>query len=284
MPNEVKRKYILETDEEIVEFIENFKANELNKKVLNSNYGFHFDVKGAFEYHITVRINDRSDINKFVKLCKGIGLKPIFIELPYGEEVKQLMTSKYITGTYPDVLLPVHAIAHKVASSGFQILRIKIEALAANKGVPRNESDIAFEPGHRYFEFHFKIMLNDESEKERLTQIGQKYNAHTSRNAFKQFGNGKFSNFLTMRTFGKGRDEALKMFGCLKAELLRNGFEIIGHEQEYVVYDSNLDLDKGWVKKEKSGSGFHNELYRYGTQTVAFLCIVGSVYRLFTRQ
>merc|ERR1712228_1123301 len=180
---------------------------------------------------ITVRINDTNDINinvtKFVKLCKCVGLKPIFIELPYGDTIQQLMTSKYITGTYPDVLMPVYAAAHKIKEAGFQILRIKIESLACNKGIPRNQNDISFEPKHRYFEFHFKVLLSDEIEKKRLRQIGQKYNAHTSRNAFKMVDDGKFINWGTMRAFDQGRDEALKTVDCLQSELVRNGFQIL---------------------------------------------------------
>eukprot|EP01084_Bolivina_argentea_P083572 151318_1 len=250
--------------EELDLHIENIKKRFLNHKIANNTNKYPFDVKGTFEYHITVKIKNKEDVNKFVNYCKEIDIKPIFIELPYGGQIKQLMTSKYLTGIYPNILPRVYSTAYKLRNKGFEILRVKIESLACNKGVPIYDNDIQYEAPMRYFEFHFKVLLSNKNEKLKLMKLGKKYNAHTSRNSFKSFENGKFINFLTMRTFNKGSINALKEFSILKNDLIKNKFEIIGTEKEYAVYDSNLELDNGWVKKINNEINI-NKLMRFMT-------------------
>ena len=116
-------------------------------------------------------------------MCKKIGVKPVYILLPHGDFPKQLMTSSYIMGNRDTAITEARRLVKLLQGDGWTVKRVKIEALASNKGVPETDEE------HRalkakgegiYFEFHLKCVCRDESDKLRLTAVGAKYNAHTS--------------------------------------------------------------------------------------------------------
>merc|ERR1712110_910287 len=136
-------------------------------------------------------------------------------------------------------------------ADGWTVKRFKVEALASNKGFPETDEE------HRalkakgegiYFEFHYKCKCKNEADKQRLTEVGKKYGAHTSRSAFKKnLEDGSFINFLTLREYDMGKINAMKKFEDLLADLKKAQFEVVGFEREYAVSDDNVGLDAGWL-------------------------------------
>ena len=161
------------------------------------------------------------------------------------------MTSSYIMGNRDTAITEARRLVKLLQGDGWTVKRVKIEALASNKGVPETDEE------HRalkakgegiYFEFHLKCKCKDESDKLRLTAVGAKYGAHTSRSAFKKnFEDGSFLNFLTLREYDMGRVNALKKFEALRADLKEAQFEVLDFEREYAVFDDNIGLDSGWL-------------------------------------
>ena len=208
-------------------------------------------ISGAFEVHLTVASGQDGDQEKFTEVCKKIGVKPVYILLPHGQNPKQLMTSSYVTGTRDEAIEEAKKLVKLLHADGWIVKRFKIEALASNKGVPETDEE------HRelkakgegiYFEFHYKCKCKNEADKLKLTEVGKKYNAHTSRSAFKKnCEDGSFINFLTLREYDMGKINAMKKFELLLADLKEAGFEVTGFEREYAVYDDNVELDAGWL-------------------------------------
>merc|ERR1712037_99365 len=209
-------------------------------------------INGAFEIHLTVGTNDKPDDQaRFTEICKKIDVKPVYILLPHGANPKQLMTSSYTVGTRDTAIMEAKRLVKLLHDEGWTVKRFKIEALASNTGVPETDDE------HRalkakgegiYFEFHYKCKCRDEADKLRLTEVGKKYNAHTSRSAFKKnMDDGSFINFLTLREYDMGKINAMKKFNELLADLKEAGFEVVGFEREYAVCDDNVGLDAGWL-------------------------------------
>ena len=54
--------------------------------------------------------------------------------------------------------------------------------------------------------------------------------------------------FLTQRFYRTGRRSAENSLAALLEDLGRHQIEVLESEAEYVVFDSNVDLDAGWMK------------------------------------
>lgn len=50
----------------------------------------------------------------------------------------------------------------ELAKLGYDIARVKVEAMLSNEGVPVNMAEIVKFPPHNYFEFHAKILVTEE--------------------------------------------------------------------------------------------------------------------------
>ncbi len=72
------------------------------------------------------------------------------------------------------------------------------------------------------------------------------HDAHLSANAFK-IVDGKQQQFITMRVYGMGYKSAQTRFDNLLKLLRSKGFKLSQQQREYAVYDSNLNLDAGWI-------------------------------------
>jgi hypothetical protein len=69
---------------------------------------------------------------------------------------------------------------------------------------------------------------------------------YVSRNAFKKETNVQHY-FLTFRLHTEGKIEAVGAYDDISKHLRSDGWEILKSEKEYVVYDSNIELDRGWA-------------------------------------
>ncbi|KAJ3099389.1 hypothetical protein HDU97_003222 [Phlyctochytrium planicorne] len=212
-------------------------------------------ITGVFEFHITVRSPSGNDAEnaEFLRLlqtfCELHKLKLTVIHLNSGDFPKQVMIGRYTAGRSDTIQATLHeSYIHPLIESGFEPIRLKIESIASNEGVPMNQvSKASSEFRNGYFEFHWKLELYPQdlpNLHELASEIG---GLHVSRNAHKLCPDGRVHIFLTARDHGGGKVEALDMHqrisDCLKL------FKVLKKEREFVVVDTNLGLDNGWEPK-----------------------------------
>ncbi|KAM9966525.1 hypothetical protein ACTFIR_006743 [Dictyostelium discoideum] len=211
--------------------------------------------------------NNNKYIQEFKEFCKENKLKSILIELSKGEFSNQMMTSSHHhSDNLFSVQLKAYEIAFNLLVKGYNVSRLKIEILASCTGVPDSiEKHLQLSPSN-YFEFHIKLLLpilnnNNENNYNNnnneiingnlnlLKEIMNKHNGHLSRNSFRISLDEKFAErFVTLRMYSIGRDIAIDRFESCKNELLFNNFKISTSHREYSIYDSNINLDIGWIE------------------------------------
>lgn len=186
------------------------------------------------------------------KTCENTKYKVIFINLETtnkNHQIRQLMTSSYHCGEYPAIVSKLEEEFHEVFAK-FNIIRIKIESLASNQGIPEKdiEKKLFWDETSNYFEFHYKILLKDDTQKAKLRQICQ-YSGehlHLSQNAFKCLDDGSYHYMITMRLFDSGRENALLRNENIVNYLTSKSFPPLKVVREFIVYDNHIDLDNGW--------------------------------------
>jgi hypothetical protein len=203
-------------------------------------------IHGLFEIHVTVR-GGGGNIDHFKATCKELGYKVVLIELPYGQCHEQLMTSSWISKVSDvEAIEKAKENAEGLKKLGFDILRVKVEAVSSNKGVPVHgpPSDPTL-----YFEFHVKLQLNDAGAEERVGHLIAPHKGHLSRNSLKGQPNIKF---VTLRIYDKGREASLRVLDAVLSDLRGEEEEtgrvsVLAVHREFAVFDTNIHLDKGWI-------------------------------------
>ncbi len=203
--------------------------------------------KGTFEAHITVKADNLAVREKFNLLCRQLGIKCVLIELSEGVTRFQPMTASYYHGTFQDVIQKINQTAQKIADAGFEVTRIKIEAMVSNQDIPISDMEAQKLPKSNYFEFHVKAILSADENLEMLRKYCLQYDAHLSANTFKKLCDGKQQRFITMRVYSTGYKSAQTRFDMLLLYLKSKGFKLSQQQREYTVYDNNLNLDVGWT-------------------------------------
>eukprot|EP01130_Rhizamoeba_saxonica_P003797 TRINITY_DN1574_c0_g1_i4.p1 TRINITY_DN1574_c0_g1~~TRINITY_DN1574_c0_g1_i4.p1 ORF type:complete len:242 (+),score=47.92 TRINITY_DN1574_c0_g1_i4:482-1207(+) len=216
-----------------------------------------FDYKGMFEIHVTVQLDEQCNqyqkkqrIEDFQEVCINNNLKCIMIELSNGEYPSQLMTSSYHHGIMGNVHIIAFEIAQLLAQHNFRITRTKIEAMFSNKDVPIDDEDSLKRSPENYFEFHYKTKLPIDSDLSDLVELCDHHDGHLSRNALKVDEiEGYQTRFVTQRMYYTGKETARARFEKCKKGIESAGFEVLSNMREYSVYDSNVNLDLGWIEK-----------------------------------
>jgi hypothetical protein len=201
---------------------------------------------GAYEAHVTIAARSSEDLQRFRDFCGAVRLKCILIELGHDSARLQPMTASYHQGTLQKALDEVRAYARTLTVEGFQVTRLKLEALGTNRDIPEDDAVAQAQPAN-YFEFHVKVTLplvgaNLDALRARCSRHG----AHLSRNARKVRADGASERFVTLRVWGLGRTNAEARFTALLRDLAETGLPLSYPLREYTVYDSNLELDHGW--------------------------------------
>lgn len=203
---------------------------------------------GEYETHLTVTLPEGEQTADLCAWAQERGLKFTHIVLECGTNVSQPMLTKHAHGVFADVMRSADQIRNALTRDGFVVTRVKIEAAPWNAEVPKSVAEgLAPTPG-RYFEHHIKLLLPPTANKEALVNVAQRYHAHLSRNARKQRADNYQERFVTQRCVGVGRGEAHQQLQQLLQHLTPFGYEILDVEEEFVVYDSNLQLDAGWIQ------------------------------------
>ncbi|CAF1064018.1 unnamed protein product [Adineta steineri] len=215
-------------------------------------------VKGTFEAHVTFDCthNTLEVIEKLKKVCENTKYKIIFIDLETNQKnykLQQLMTSSYHCGEYPSIVKQIEEEVYKYFQD-FNIIRLKIESLASNEGVPKTdiEKKLFWDHETNYFEFHYKVLIQNDKKKEKYEKLKnictnlRTYNLHLSRNAFKELDNDDYHYMITMRIFDNGQESAFETNNEVVNHLTTYKFPPLKVVREFIVYDNHIDLDQGW--------------------------------------
>jgi hypothetical protein len=97
--------------------------------------------RGTFESHITIEAADLAEREHFRSVCRQLGVKCVLIELPEGASRSQPMTACYHHGEIASVAEEVASHCRALRAAGFALVRIKLEAVASNEGVPDSDEE-----------------------------------------------------------------------------------------------------------------------------------------------
>lgn len=197
----------------------------------------------AYEAHVTVTADDRETVARFAETCRALGIKSILIELPEGATPVQPMTATHHRGPFEAALAEARAVAARLTEAGFQVVRVKVEALGRAPEAPETDAEAALRPD-RYFELHGVVALAPGDDGGPLAALVAPFGARLSANALEGKGGRRY---LTQRVYGAGRATAEARFAALLAAVRAAGYPLSRVRRELTVYDSNLALDAGWV-------------------------------------
>ncbi|WP_372352236.1 hypothetical protein [Streptomyces sp. KL116D] len=137
-----------------------------------------------------------------------------------------------------------------LARDGFPVVRAKTEAAPWATGVPATDAEADAAPAHLHFEHHVKVLLDEGSAPRALAARVERHTAHVSWNARRTRADGRHERFVTQRCHGVGRATAGRRLDALLADLAAvPGVRILETEREYVLHDTRLALDAGWIRE-----------------------------------
>lgn len=203
------------------------------------------DPDGAYETHFSVQLAD-DGLARLGAWGAARGLKCTHIVLSRGRSPSQPMLTRTGRGSLSSALERASSLAVELDRDGFEVTRVKVEAATRNGEVPRSDADARAQPS-RYFEHHVKLLLGPEADTAAIVEVAERNAAHLSRNALRVRADGRHERFVTQRCYSVGRETALRRLDRLVTELRAVRLEIQEIEEEYVVYDTNLELDAGWI-------------------------------------
>lgn len=186
-----------------------------------------------YELHITTAPD--VDVQRWVALCRALGIKPLLIELAEGEHRRQVMMAARHEGDDHSAERWREDMAAAFTAAGFPIVRQKLE-------VPLDKAT-GYAP--IYHEAHVKMLLCRD-EVNALPRIAAHAGMHASRNALVVEVGGLEKWYLTSRAYGINIHAAADRFG----EAFRAVHEClpgVRMEMETVLADTNPLLDEGWA-------------------------------------
>lgn len=201
--------------------------------------------RGEFETHFTLRTDD---VESVIGWAKQAGMKLTHIVLSDGIHPSQPMLTRRSSGEFQTETKTCQALAAELRALGAEVLRVKIETDSRHAFAPATQDDVSRQSSSAcYFEHHVKVLLPANADLSRLKTIALRHQARLSRNALRTREDGLQERFLTQRHSGTSRDTSTKALTILIQELRAHSFHILETEAEYVVFDSNLELDSGWL-------------------------------------
>ncbi|GIG85976.1 nucleotidyl transferase AbiEii/AbiGii toxin family protein [Plantactinospora endophytica] len=207
------------------------------------------EVSGDFEIHITT-YGQHAD--KLATLAAERGVKFLHIVLDRGVFASQPMLTLTGRGSLREQFAVVDRWQRELRKAQIYPCRSKIEAAPWCVGVPQSDADAAVEPAGRYFEHHVKLLLPTATVTDltAVTELITPHGARLSRNARRERADGTQERFVTQRCHDVGLDTAKQRLDTLVEALRSAGHEIVAVEQEYVVFDSDVSHDRGWLTND----------------------------------
>lgn len=204
---------------------------------------------GELETHLTVGDASQPSVARLSDWAAARGLGFTHIVLARGRHRSQPMVTlrgndradAWIEG-------PVAQAVDDLARDGFRVVRAKAEAAPWAQGVPQQDIDARLAPPHLHFEHHVKLRLTRDADLDALADRVTGHTAHLSWNARRTRADGHQERFVTQRCHGVGRATAERRLHTLVAVLAATpGARILEIEREYVLHDTHLGLDAGWI-------------------------------------
>ncbi|MCU0493815.1 MAG: hypothetical protein MUD01_19665 [Chloroflexaceae bacterium] len=206
-----------------------------------------------FEIHVTVDIQQQTELQTFLSLCQYHKWKAIIIDL-IPASARQPMTCSRITGTIDDVYTHAQYVQTQLSSAGLSTSRIKIEAAPWNSHVPKTNLERDHYAASAYFEYHVKLHLPTKGWQDSLPRLCQVFGAHVSRNALRQEADGTSQRFVTIRSHTAGLDFFQRHTDLFQQALHSEGFVVLAAVTEFCIFDSNIALDALWYHDTIKGA------------------------------
>lgn len=212
----------------------------MNTQLLNALETF----PGQFELHLSVAIATDAELGRFEEFCRQQGARALVIRLARGLTPRQPMLSLQLEGAPDAVYKRIQALTEALVTADFSLQRLKVEASIFNQGLPQTDSQAAAYAG--YFEHHLKLNLSPDELQDlsALSDLLNLFGGHLSANALKD---SPEQRFVTQRVKAGERRacwELDKLMGCCRAR----GLSVSKQVREYIIYDSCLELDAGWIE------------------------------------
>jgi hypothetical protein len=200
-----------------------------------------------YETHLTLAADDPGPLDALRAWAESCGLKWTQIVLDRGRTPLQPMITFWDRGTLADQHDRARRLTREIAARAARVVRVKIEASVANDDVPQTDAEIP--PGSTsYFEHHVKVVLGDAARIEELGALAVRHAARLSRNARRVRSDGRCERFVTQRVARRGAETARERLDRLLCELRTTQFDVLDVEAEYVLFDSAIELDAGWLE------------------------------------
>jgi hypothetical protein len=212
-------------------------------------------VAGTFEAHIFCTPLDptHEDKERFVAACAAVSVKALCLGLAYEGKglVSVLQSTRYHDGADPSGPVANMLRDAEALSAHFEVVRLKMEAVATNEGVPQTDAEALAMPGDTYFEYHLKIDApvspqNDEvlgrlaRDLTRELDVKVPFSCNNMRD--------KNQRFLNARTYGLGFASSSAVVRRIEEAVARQGLALSKIIREFIVFDTNKELDRGWLE------------------------------------
>jgi NTP pyrophosphatase (non-canonical NTP hydrolase) len=198
-----------------------------------------------FEIHVTVK---NEDTQRFIDTCKIIDVKPIVLDLQAGSEtIADMMTSSKFMGNNLSAYHENKRISSALSEAGFTVLREKIETVSWHPAAPNADSHVHDMPKDCYFEAHLGLVITDGSDMDALKQFCEHYKLHLSKNAFKRYENGNYTQMATLRMYTGYADDFVKTANRIRNQFVEAGFDVEKLITEFSLYDTRMSHDAQWL-------------------------------------
>jgi hypothetical protein len=214
-------------------------------------------ISDTFECHIFVAPLDPNEElqMKFAQICKENGMRALNIGLNFEKKgmATVLQSTKYYKVANAKIAVEKMIEDAKKLAEQFEVIRLKLESLASNEGVPQTDEEAKNITGDTYFEYHIKI--KDAPHSAESDQVLKKLSHQLTedlqiRVPFSCNNLKDFQRFLNARTYHIGFQNSFAKVNQIKAAIESNGYEIERIISEFIVYDTNKKLDSGWLEYE----------------------------------
>lgn len=198
-----------------------------------------------YESHVTVRCAGPDEWARLRRWAAVAGLKLTHIVLARGRMREQPMLTLSGSASYAEQSARARGVVAGLRAEGFEPVRVKTESTPWAPEVPvRLDAD-----DERYFEHHVKLLLDADTDLDALAARVVPHGAHLSWNARRVRAGARHERFVTQRCREVGADGAGRALERLLTEL--GGCVVLGVEREFVLHDSDLSVDDGWIQEPR---------------------------------
>ncbi|MFG2571525.1 hypothetical protein [Streptomyces sp. NPDC048481] len=201
-----------------------------------------------YETHVTVRCTGPDEPRRLNRWAAAAGLGLTHIVLARGRMREQPMLTLSGGRTFAEASAGARDVVARLIEDGFDPVRVKTESAPWAPEVP----SLPCADG-RYFEHHVKLRLAADADLPALAARVTPHGAHLSWNARRVTGRGCHERFVTQRCRGVDAEGAERALERLLTEL--TGCEVLCVEREFVLHDSDVSVDDGWIEETVAASG-----------------------------